>query len=59
MSTRDEIYSTMTFTPVKSFLDDMFLISPSIPVAQVLLDHCAIALIWARMSFRAFKLSLW
>ena len=36
-------------------MDDMFLMSPSIPPTKVLLDHCAIALIWARMSFRASK----
>ena len=45
----------MTSTPVKAFMDDMFLMSPSIPATQVLLDGCAVALIWARMSFRASK----
>ena len=45
----------MTSTPVKAFMDDMFLMSPSIPATQVLLDRCAVALIWARMSFRASK----
>ena len=30
-----------------------FLMSPSIPAAQVLLDPCAVALNWARISFRA------
>ena len=53
--TEDEIYKTMTSTPVKSFMHDMFLMSPSIPATQVLLDRCAVALIWARMSFRASK----
>ena len=53
--TEDEIYKTMTSTPVKAFIDDMFFMSPSIPASQVLLDHCAVALIWARMSFRASK----
>ena len=43
----------MTSTPVKAFKDDMFLMSPSIPATQVLLDRCAVALIWAKMSFRA------
>ena len=36
-------------------MDDMFLISPSIPATQVLLERCAVVLIWARMSFRASK----
>ena len=45
----------MTSTPVKAFMDDMFLMSPSIPATQVLLDRSAVALIWARMSFRASK----
>ena len=31
------------------------MISPSIPATQVLLGSCAVALIWARMSFRASK----
>ena len=53
--TEDEIYKTMTSTPVKAFMDDMFLMSPSIPATHVLLDRCAVALIWARMSFRASK----
>ena len=43
----------MTSTPVKAFMDDIFLMSPSIPATQVLLNRCAVALIWARMSFRA------
>ena len=43
----------MRSTPVKASMDDMFLMSPSIPATQVLLDRCAVALIWARMSFRA------
>ena len=51
--TEDEIYKTMTSTPVEAFMDDMFLMSPSIPATQVLLDRCAAVLIWARMSFRA------
>ena len=29
--------------------------SPSIPATQVLQDHCAVALIWVRLSFRASK----
>ena len=45
----------MTSTPVKAFMDDMFLISRSIPATQALLDRCAVALIWARMSFRDSK----
>ena len=45
----------MTSTPVKAFMDDMFLMSPSILATQVLLDYCAVALIWARMSFRPSK----
>ena len=43
----------VTSTPVKALMDDMFLMSASIPATQVLLDRCAVALIWARMSFRA------
>ena len=31
-------------------MDDMFLMSPSIPATYILLDCCAVALIWARMS---------
>ena len=53
--TEDEIYQTMTSTPVKAFMDDMFLMSPSIPATQVLLDRCDVALIWAKMSFRGSK----
>ena len=45
----------MTSTPVKAFMDDMFLMSPSIPATQVPLDCCALALNWARMSFRGSK----
>ena len=36
-------------------MDDILLMSPSIKATQVLLDRCAVALIWARMSFRASK----
>ena len=57
--TEDEIYKTMTSAPAKAFMDDMFLLSPSIPATQVLLDLCAVVLIWARMSFRASNLGLW
>ena len=53
--TEDEIYKTMISTPVKSFMHDMFLMSTSILATQVLLDCCAVALMWARMSFRASK----
>ena len=53
--TENEIYNTMTPTPVKAFMDDMFLMSLSIPAKQPLLDHRVVALIWARMSFRASK----
>ena len=45
----------MASTPVKAFMDDMLLMPPSIPATQILLDRCAVALIWARMSFRACK----
>ena len=41
--------------PVKAFMDDIFLMLPSILAAQVFWDLCAVALIWARMSFRASK----
>ena len=53
--TEDAIYKTMTSIPVKAFMDDMFLMSPSIPATQVILDRCAVALISARMSFRGSK----
>ena len=53
--TEDKISKTMISTPVKAFMDDMFLMSPSIPATQVLLGRCTVALIWARMSFRASK----
>ena len=52
--TEDEIYKAMTSTPVKALMD-MFLMSPSIRANQVFLDRCAVALIWARMSFRTSK----
>ena len=45
----------MPSPPVKAFMNDMFFMSPSIPATQVLLDRCAIVLIWARMSFRGSK----
>ena len=45
----------MTSTPVKAFMDNMFLMSPTISATHVLLNHCAVALIWARTSFRASK----
>ena len=45
----------MISTPVKAFMDDMFLLSPSISATQLLLDRCAVGLVWARMSFRASK----
>ena len=48
----------MTSTRVKAFMDDMFLMSPSIPATQVLLDPCVVVLIWASMSFRASKFSV-
>ena len=56
--TEDEIYKTMTSTPVKVFIDDMFLMSPSIPGTQVLLDRCAVALIWARILLEPLNLGL-
>ena len=45
----------MISAPVKAFMDDMFLMSPSIAATQVLLDRCAVALIWTRKSLRASK----
>ena len=53
--TEDEIYNTITSRPVKAFMNDMFLMSPSIAANQVLRDGCAVALIWARMYFRALN----
>ena len=52
---KDEIYNTMTSAPVKTFMDDMFLMSPSIPASQGLLDCCGFALNWAKISYRASK----
>ena len=53
--TEDEIYNTMTSIPVKAFMDDIFLMSPSIPATQVL-ERCAVAFTnCAGMSFRASK----
>ena len=52
------MYNTMTSTPVKTFMDDMLLMSPSIPATQVLLGHCVVAFIQARIFFRASKPSL-
>ena len=40
-------------------MDDMILMSLSIPATQVLLGGCALALIWARMSLEAVNLGLW
>ena len=38
---------------LKPSSDDTFSMSPSIPATQVLLNHCAVSLIWAWMPFRA------
>ena len=43
--TEDEICNTMKFTPAKAFMDDIFLMSLSIPATQALLGRCVIALI--------------
>ena len=45
----------MASTPVRAFMDDMFLMSPSIPGIQVLLDRCVGALTLASMSFKVSK----
>ena len=55
VATLEKAFDGMTSTPVKAFMDDMFLMSPSIPSTQILLDRCTAALQWARMSFRASK----
>ena len=47
--------SSLTTTPVKAFMDDVFLISSSVPNTQSLLDRCSTVLSWAGMSFRAQK----
>ena len=57
--TEDEIYKTMTSAPVKTFMDNTFLMSPSIPATQVLLDCCAVVLIWARSLLGLLNLGLW
>ena len=41
--------------PMKAFMDDLFLMSPSVASTQALLDRCTSALSWARMAFRATK----
>ena len=40
--TKIEIYNTMASAPVRAFMDDMFLMSESIPGTQVLQDCCAV-----------------
>ena len=45
----------MTSTPVRAFMDDTFLMPPSISGIQVLLDRCAVALTLASMSFIVSK----
>ena len=55
VKTYDKIFDSMSSTPIKAFMDDMFLMSPSIVSTQTLLDRCTVALQWARMSFRASK----
>ncbi|XP_057310055.1 uncharacterized protein LOC130648052 [Hydractinia symbiolongicarpus] len=41
--------------PVKAFMDDIFLISSSVPQTQNLLDRCVTALHWAGIGFRPSK----
>ena len=41
--------------PMKAFMDDLFLMSPSIPKSQELLNRCVTALSWANMSFCTAK----
>ena len=41
--------------PVKAFMDDLFLMSPTIKGTQDLLNRTSIALSWARMSLKASK----
>ncbi|XP_057310248.1 uncharacterized protein LOC130648228 [Hydractinia symbiolongicarpus] len=41
--------------PVKAFMDDIFLMSSSLPQTQNLLDRCVTALHWAGMGFRPSK----
>ncbi|XP_057296162.1 uncharacterized protein LOC130625104 [Hydractinia symbiolongicarpus] len=41
--------------PVKAFMDDIFLMSSSVPQTQNLLDRCVTALHWAGMGFRPSK----
>ena len=48
-------YSCDDLTPMKAFMDDMFLMSDSIDQSKTLLDRCVTALTWAGMDFRASK----
>ena len=57
--TEDEIYKAMTSTPVKAFMDEMLLMSPSIPATQILLDRCAVALIWVGCLLEPLSLGIW
>ncbi|XP_057296267.1 uncharacterized protein LOC130625225 [Hydractinia symbiolongicarpus] len=41
--------------PVKAFMDDIFLMSSSVPQTQNLLDRCVTTLHWAAMGFRPLK----
>jgi len=41
--------------PMKAFMDDLFLMSPSILKSQELLNRCVTALTWANMSFCTAK----
>ena len=47
--------SNFSYPPIKAFMDDMFLMSPTIENTQHLLSRCTLALNWAGMSFRADK----
>ena len=50
------IFQSLLSPPVKAFMDDLFLMSPSLQQTQVLLNLAAIVLSWARMSLNPSKL---
>ena len=50
------VFQSLLSPPVKAFImDDLFLMSPSLQQTQVLQNHAAIVLCWARMSVKPFR----
>ena len=50
-----ETMTSLKSPPVKAFMDDLFLMSPSKLHTQKLLDRAVTALLWARMALKASK----